>query len=389
MRMKGGRRSGEVAARAGAAARVSVLRGFDSAALAAVAELVVAAAVRGEALGLREDVTRPEYEEHLKRLMSDAERGDAGLAVARAADGTVVGSAQWTRSPYPTRRVLAELDRVVVSPQSRGAGLGTALVDAIAGDAQAAGVEVLMLEARGNNHAAIALYEREGFRRVGALRNVVAVGAARHDVILMSRALARPKDADLLGDLPAGQGASLPRGVTRGAGWQRTERLLLCVPAPESDVADAYFAIHADPATNVHNPAGPMVDPAAAAPVLELWQRHWRAAGFGYWVVRDAAGGRIIGFAGVRPVVEGEDFLNLYYRFHPSVWGRGYATEVGRAALALAASMAPGVPVVALIRPRNEPSIRVAQRLGMRLEGEVQRQFGIYLRYALVPPAVA
>jgi len=47
--------------------------------------------------------------------------------------------------------------------------------------------------------------------------------------------------------------------------------------------------------------------------------------------------------------------------------------------------MAPGVPVVALIRPRNEPSIRVAQRLGMRLEGEVQRQLGIYLRYAIVP----
>jgi RimJ/RimL family protein N-acetyltransferase len=370
---------------------VTFVRKSDRPILAAVAKLIVDAAVRGEALGLSAEITRPEYENYLDKLMIDAERGDAGLVVAQTDDGSIIGSAQWTRSPYPTRRVLAELDRVVVTPEARGAGVGTALVEAIAADAQAAGVEVLMLEARGNNHAAIALYERHRFRRTGALRNVVAVGAARHDVILMTRELGRPKDTDLLGELPAGQGTSLPSGVTRGideAGhpeWQRTERLLLCVPTSDPDVADAYFAIHGDPATNVHNPAGAMVDPHAAAPVLELWRQHWLEDGFGYWVVRSPQDGQVLGFGGVRPVVQDEDFLNLYYRFRPSAWGKGYATELGRAALALAAKMAPGIPVVALIRPRNEPSIRVAQRLGMRLEGEVQRQLGIYLRYAVRP----
>ncbi len=360
--------------------------------LAAVAELVVAAAARGEALGLSAQITRPEYAGYLEKLMIDAERGDAGLAIVRnTRDATVVGSAQWTRSPYPTRRVLAELDRVVVAPGARGAGIGAALVEAIAADAQAAGVEVLMLEARGNNHAAIALYERHGFSRAGALRNVVAVGAARHDMILMSRELGRPKDTDLLGELPAGQGASLPSGTTRGidsAGhpvWQRSDRLLLCVPTTDPDVADAYFAIHGDPATNVHNPAGAMVDPGTAAPVLDIWRRHWREEGFGYWVVRSPQDGQVLGFGGVRPVVQDEDFVNLYYRFRPSAWGKGYATELGRAALALAAKAAPGTPVVALIRPRNEPSIHVAQRLGMRLEGEVQRQLGMYLRYSIIP----
>lgn len=366
----------------------------EHAALAAVAQLVVAAAARGEALGLSAEITRPQYAGYLEKLMIEAERGDAGLAIVRNTqddDATVVGSAQWTRSQYPTRRVLAELDRVVVAPGARGAGVGAALVEAIAADAQAAGVEVLMLEARGNNHAAIALYERHGFSRAGALRNVVAVGAARHDMILMSRELGRPKETDLLGELPAGQGASLPSGVTRGIDatghpdWQRTERLLLCVPTTEPDVADAYFAIHGDPATNVHNPAGAMVDPGTGAPVLDIWRRHWREEGFGYWVVRNPQDGQVLGFGGVRPVVHDEDFVNLYYRFRPSAWGKGYATELGRAALALAAKAAPGVPVVALIRPRNEPSIHVAQRLGMRLEGEVQRQLGMYLRYSIIP----
>jgi RimJ/RimL family protein N-acetyltransferase len=200
----------------------------------------------------------------------------------------------------------------------------------------------------------------------------------------MSRELARPRGADLLGDLPAGEGASLPRGVSQGADWQRTERLLLCTPDPAD--ADAYFAIHGDPATNVHNPAGPMRDPQAAAPVLEIWQRHWQEEGFGYWTVRDPESGRVLGFAGVRPPLPNDEaFLNLYYRLRASAWGNGYATEAGRAALALAAKAAPGIPVVALIRPKNLPSIRVAERLGLRLEGEVQRQLGMYLKYSITP----
>jgi RimJ/RimL family protein N-acetyltransferase len=363
--------------------RVELVRATDRATLDAVADLLVAAANRGEALGLSPTITRPQYDEHLERLMASARRGDAALAVARTPDGAVVGTAQWTRSAYPTRRVLGELDHVVVSPSARGAGVGRALIDTIVTDARAAGIEILMLEARGNNHGALALYERNGFRFAGNLPNVVAIGSARHDIVLMARKLTRPPGTDLLGHLPAGAGASLPRGVSQGPDWQRTERLLLCLPT--ADVADAYFAIHGDPATNVHNPAGTMVDPGMATPILESWQRHWREQGYGYWVVRAPEDGQVLGFGGVRPPLPDEDFLNLYYRFRPTAWGRGYATELGRAALALAAKASPGAPVVALIRPRNEPSIHVAERLGMRLEGEVERQLGVYLKYSIVP----
>ena len=366
---------------------MTFVRQADHPTIAAIAQLVADSASHGEALGLDPATTPDQYITYLTdTLLPSATRGDAALFVALSADGDVIGTAQWTRSPYPTRRVLAELDRVVVAPSARGNGVGQALLDAVIGNARTADIEVLMLEARGNNHAALALYERNGFHRAGTLRNVVAVGTARHDMVLMSRDLApRPPGVDLLGDLPAGSGASLPRGVTRGPDWQRTERLLLCVPTPAPDVAGAYFAIHGDPATNVHNPAGAMVDPDAAAPILEIWQRHWREDGFGYWVVRDPADGRVLGFGGVRPPLQDENFLNLYYRFRPSAWGNGFATEVGRASLALAAKASPGTPVVALIRPKNEPSIRVAERLGLRREGDVQRQLGRYLRYSIVP----
>jgi len=181
--------------------------------LDAVAALLAEAAGRGEALGIPEDVTEPEYRAFLTELLAETVRGDAGLAVAVRGDGEVIGTAQWRRSPYRTRRVLAELDRVAVVRHARGGGIGRALVEAIVAHAQQHGVELLSLEARGNNHGAVALYESLGFRRAGLLPNAVAVGRTRYDVLTMCRELERPAGLDLIGSLPAGAGASLPRGA--------------------------------------------------------------------------------------------------------------------------------------------------------------------------------
>jgi ribosomal-protein-alanine N-acetyltransferase len=343
----------------------------DAETVAQTARLVSEAAQRGEALGVATSVTEHEYALWLRELIARAAAGDAALAVATAPDGAVVGTAQWTRSEYRTQRVLAVMDRVAVAPSRRGGGIAAALVR----------VEVVELTARGNNHTALHLYQRLGFERVGVLPNVVAVGDVRHDAVVMCRQLPRPASVQLLGEWPAGAGASLPRGTGAGPDWQRTERLLLCRPRLAD--ADAFFAVHADPQTNLYNPYGPLTDPAEAVTALQDWIGHWQDRGFGYWTVRDPADGAVLGFAGVKPPTGRFDFVNLYYRFRPSAWGRGYATEAGRAALQLAAEHAPGVPVAALIRPSNLPSVRVAERLGMAAAGEEQRETGVYAKYVL------
>ncbi len=51
------------------------------------------------------------------------------------------------------------------------------------------------------------------------------------------------------------------------------------------------------------------------------------------------------------------------------VWGRGYATEGGAASLAYAFETLRVARVVSIIHPANEPSIRVATRLGFSLDG--------------------
>jgi len=183
----------------------------DDAALAQAAALITAAVGRREPLGLAGPLTEAEYRAHLDRLLTDAAAGDAGLGVVADGHGGVLGTAQWTRSPYRTRRVLAEIDRVCVAPTARGLGVGRMLVDLLAADAAEHGIEVLGLEVRGNNHGAIALYESCGFLRTGLIPNAVAEDADRYDVVLMHRELPRPDGIRLVGSQPIGIGSSALR----------------------------------------------------------------------------------------------------------------------------------------------------------------------------------
>lgn len=74
--------------------------------------------------------------------------------------------------------------------------------------------------------------------------------------------------------------------------------------------------------------------------------------------------GRVIGVAGAQPM--GGD-IEIGWWLARDVWGRGYATEAGRAAMEHVLSLRPRV--AAIIDPANERSIAVVKRLGFRYEG--------------------
>jgi RimJ/RimL family protein N-acetyltransferase len=58
----------------------------------------------------------------------------------------------------------------------------------------------------------------------------------------------------------------------------------------------------------------------------------------------------------------------LVISFQPRFWGCGYATEAARAVKAAAWPIFGFPYVVSFIGPDNEPSIKVARRIGMELE---------------------
>jgi GNAT superfamily N-acetyltransferase len=68
----------------------------------------------------------------------------------------------------------AEIKRMYVRPEFRGLGFGKRMLDHLAGYAKTHNVAILRLETGIHQHAAIRLYEREGFKRIppfGTYRN--------------------------------------------------------------------------------------------------------------------------------------------------------------------------------------------------------------------------
>ena len=149
-------------------------------------------------------------------------------------------------------------------------------------------------------------------------------------------------------------------------------RLRLRRPTP--DDLEVVHALHSDPRTNVHNPAGPHRDGQASQAMLTEWLAHWDEYGFGYQVVElTTPPATVIGFTGVRHATWADvPTLNLYYRYAADHHGRGYATEGARHVVAWVTRHHPATPVVAITTLDNTGSQRTAQAAGLRRRPELE-----------------
>jgi RimJ/RimL family protein N-acetyltransferase len=79
--------------------------------------------------------------------------------------------------------------------------------------------------------------------------------------------------------------------------------------------------------------------------------------------------------------------MEIAWSLRKAFWGRGYATESARAALDVAFTRLHQPHVISMIHAANQPSIRVAQRLRMRLEGRTSLLDHPVLVYGIRRPA--
>ncbi len=137
----------------------------------------------------------------------------------------------------------------------------------------------------------------------------------------------------------------------------------LVLRRPRATDLPAYTVLHTDPRAYAYAP-DTMPDAIGCRIRLDVDLEDWRAQGWGYLAVEEAATGRLVGWGGVRPFLD-HPGLNLYYRLAPDLLGRGYGRLLARTLTARAAEWLPGRPVSASVRRTNPVSLRTALSAGL------------------------
>jgi RimJ/RimL family protein N-acetyltransferase len=148
----------------------------------------------------------------------------------------------------------------------------------------------------------------------------------------------------------------------------RTERLLLR-QWRDAD-AEPLAAIYAQPEYLEHMPA---LDLDAARAQIERFRRGWIEGGFSHWAAEDPDTGRLAGRIGLlrhHDWTPGGAPVEVGWVLDRAYWGRGLATEGGRAAVE---AWFDGLPadeeLISITTPENRRSLALMERLGLAYRG--------------------
>ena len=125
---------------------------------------------------------------------------------------------------------------------------------------------------------------------------------------------------------------------------------------------------------------------------MEAWRQmaflvgHWELLGYGHWAVEEKSSGKFAGRIGfLNPA--GWPAFEIGWTLGRAFQGKGYATEGAKRALQYAFDELDKDHVISLIDPLNKASLRVAERLGEKLEGETELMGRNVLIYGIDRPA--
>jgi RimJ/RimL family protein N-acetyltransferase len=177
-----------------------------------------------------------------------------------------------------------------------------------------------------------------------------------------------------------------------------TKRLRL-EPVGPANAADLWCVHNEDEVSRWYGQEKPTL------PEAEQWAKHmgdsWRLHGVHKWIAYDRESGEVVGRGGLsrtpvdvdwgqiyaflppeswvrvahevrRPFTAHADWLEIGWALRRQFWGRGYASEIGRAGLAFAFDVLGVKAVVSCTVRHNARSRAVMERIGMRYAGEIR-----------------
>jgi [ribosomal protein S5]-alanine N-acetyltransferase len=106
---------------------------------------------------------------------------------------------------------------------------------------------------------------------------------------------------------------------------------------------------------------------------------------FGSFALVERATGELVGTGLLKPLPDGEgkntEDIEIGWHLARRCWGRGFATEAGRALATRCFDRLPVSLLNIVIHPGNERSVAVARRLGATFKGRTTRYYGEELEH--------
>jgi RimJ/RimL family protein N-acetyltransferase len=135
---------------------------------------------------------------------------------------------------------------------------------------------------------------------------------------------------------------------------------------------DAFHELCSRPEVIRYAQSTPIASREAALAFMHAAPFHdYAMYGYGRFACVWKATGDVIGFSGLKYVPEISD-TELGYRFLPEFWGRGLATEAGRASIEFARTDLGLRRLVAIVHPDNVASANVLTKLGFAVEKQLR-----------------
>jgi RimJ/RimL family protein N-acetyltransferase len=162
-----------------------------------------------------------------------------------------------------------------------------------------------------------------------------------------------------------------------------TERLVLR-PLGADDL-DALASFYGDPEVMRHVGGGRALTREETSASLERMMANFERAGYGQWAVVERSSGTFVGRAGILewPDLGPSGETEIGYLLGRPYWGQGYATEAALASRDHALETLGRRRLNALIDRDNERSGRVAIKLGMTHEDDVELFGRMVRRFSL------
>ena len=167
-----------------------------------------------------------------------------------------------------------------------------------------------------------------------------------------------------------------------------TERLLLRELILSDEIG--MFELESNPNVHIYVGKKPIKNIDESRAYIEIIQQQYKDFGIGRWAVILKETNEFLGWSGIKFITNEinnhKDFYEIGYRFIEKHWGKGYATEAGKAFIDYAFNEMKVDALYAYADAGNENSRKILEKMGLQYVNSFEYEGELEVWYELKNP---